>query len=83
MAAAAVPLKAGRLNSMLGTIGDDKKSKLIQNSCVMKEDLNIENTLPLKSPRLLIDRFVPDDWKDYLEIEISHEQHLRGAIWTL
>jgi [ribosomal protein S5]-alanine N-acetyltransferase len=41
----------------------------------MKDDLSIAKFLPLVTPRLLIDRFRPDDWKDFYEIEISREQH--------
>ena len=41
----------------------------------MMDDANIEQTIPLESPRLLIDRFTPADWVDYYEIERSPEQH--------
>lgn len=41
----------------------------------MKNILRIEKNIPLETPRLLLDKFVQSDWKDYLEIEVSPEEH--------
>ena len=41
----------------------------------MKDKISIEKCLPIPSSRILIDRFYPDDWKDFYEIELSVEQH--------
>ena len=35
----------------------------------------IDTLIPIKTDRLLLDRFKPDDWKDFYKIEKSPEQH--------
>ena len=37
--------------------------------------MNIDDLIPIKTDRLLLDRFKPDDWKDFYTIEISPEHH--------
>ncbi len=37
--------------------------------------MNLEKLIPIKTERLLLDKFKPDDWKDYYQMEISPERH--------
>lgn len=37
--------------------------------------LNLDKIIPIKTDRLLLDRFKPDDWKEFFKIETSKEQH--------
>jgi RimJ/RimL family protein N-acetyltransferase len=37
--------------------------------------MNIDELIPIKTDRLLLGGFKPEDWKDFLEIEQSPEQH--------
>ena len=37
--------------------------------------MNIDKLIPIKTDRLLLDSFKPEDWEDYIKIEKSPEQH--------